>query len=79
MTSIIYKADSGIENSLLSFVPGTKQASYQDELAQVVGIVIGNEQGLAQQGLSGTMLDWSSEVCLRIQNELNHCVQVFFK
>lgn len=77
--SIIYKAHSGIENYRLSFVPGTKQTPHQDELAQVVGIVIGDEQGLSQQGLAGTMRDWSCEVRLRIQNEVNYCVQVLFK
>ena len=77
--SIIYKAHSEIENSYLGFVPGTKQTPHLDELAQVVGIVIGEEQGLSQQGLAGTMRNGSCEVCLRIQDELNHRMEVLFK
>src|SRR5271168_768278 len=60
-----------LEHSSL-FWPGAEQAAHKDELAEVVGIVVCREQGLAQDGLAGAVRDAREQVRFRVGDEFAH-------
>src|SRR4029077_9310472 len=66
--------DGGRESSLLA--PSPDQAAQQHKLAEVVGIVIGEEQGFAQDGLTGAVRDGRGKIRSGIHHKFLHLSQV---
>ena len=64
---------------LLGFGPGAEGAAEVDELAEVIGIVVGEDEGFAQNGLALAVGDFGVEIGARIFDELNHFAQIVFK
>lgn len=57
-------------------LPGSQRLPHHDQLADVIGVVVGNEQGLTQQRLSGAVRNGREQVLLGISNQLAHRLQV---
>src|SRR5882724_5366773 len=62
--------------TFLSFRPGSEQAAYIDELGQVIRIVVGYEQSLAQNGLTVSPGNPRVQISFRIGELLLHGLQI---
>ena len=56
----------------LVLLPGAEKAADQDHLAQVIGVVVGDEQRFTKNGLPGAVRDAREEIRLRICYEFFH-------
>jgi hypothetical protein len=60
----------------MGLVPDAEEAPEEDEFAEVVGVVVGDEEGFAEQVLAGAPEEWLVEVDVRLQEELLELVLV---
>lgn len=57
-------------------LPGAGLAAKQDELAEMIGVVIGDEHGFTQDGLALAVRDASEEIRFRVLNQFDHGAQI---
>lgn len=75
-TAALVRAGLASPPRAASAAPGAQAAAQGDELAQMVGVVVGHQQRLAQQRLIGGVRQRGEQVALGIADQSDHRGQI---
>src|SRR5438445_246952 len=71
----LHKSETGHAASLLGF-PRAQQLPEQHQLPNVIGVVVGNEQRLAQDRLTTAMRNAGEQISIGVRDQIFHRLQI---